>query len=238
MDDNVGLKTGLGTIGQEWNLVANDYIIAIERAGGIPIILPITEYIENSLRILNMIDGILFTGGSDIDPQCYSANPRYGLQGINPKRDKHELSFVKQVLYKTNLPILGICRGMQLLTVATGGTLYQDLHLERSEGFMHNILDVPKYHPTHTVAIERGSLFHKIFSQEEIGVNSFHHQAVKRMGDRFHVTMVAQDGVIEGIEHNGNRFISAVQWHPEMMVEKHPIYLNLFTTFVEICLQK
>lgn len=234
-NEKVGLDTGLGMLGQEWQLLANDYIVAIERAGGIPVILPLTEGMENTPKLLSVLDGILFTGGSDIDPQLYGESPKYGLQGINPKRDQHELALVKHVLHETNLPVLGICRGMQLLNVATGGSLYQDLRLERPDGINHTMLRAPKYHPTHRVTIEKDSLFYEIFGQEEIGVNSFNHQAVREVGKDFHVTMTAPDGLIEGVEQRGERFISAVQWHPEMMVEQHPMYLKLFKAFVKVC---
>lgn len=235
IDDRIGLKTGLGLIDQDWQLLANDYIISIERAGGIPLILPVTEDPQTCFRLLDMLDGVLFTGGSDIDPQCYGELPKYGLERINPKRDKHELALVSEVLHHTSLPILGICRGMQMLTVATGGSLYQDLRLERSEGFNHTIMDVPRNHVTHTVSIEENSLFHRIFSQREIGVNSFNHQAVKQVGEGFCATVTAPDGLIEGVERKGDRFIGAVQWHPEMMGVQDTVNFKLFSAFINTC---
>lgn len=234
-DEKVGFKTNLGMGGQEWQLLANDYIIAVEKAGGIPVILPITEEITTSIDSLTILDGILFTGGSDIDPVYYGENPNYGLQAVDIKRDKHEMDLINYVLTHTELPILGICRGLQLLTVATGGKLYQDIRLEKNNNLNHSIPKVMKNHTSHSVSIQENSLFHDVFKQTEIRVNSFHHQAVKELGEGFIATMNAPDGIIEGIEKEGTRFICAVQWHPETLVGNESIYLNLFKNFIEIC---
>lgn len=231
--DQIGIKLNLGVAGQDWQLLPHDYVEAIERAGGIPVILPITENIENVINGLYFLDGILLTGGPDINPQIYGENPSYGLQEVDVKRDEHELALVDYILKNTDLPVLGICRGLQLLAVASGGTLYQDLRLEKENSFNHTILDVAKHHPTHTVTIKEGSLFHKIFDKTTLGVNSFHHQAIKNIGDRFEATMIAEDGVVEGIEIPGERFICGVQWHPESMLDYENEYLKVFTTFLK-----
>ena len=234
-NDTVGFITELGLQGQEWQLLANDYIAAIERAGGIPVILPITEKLETCTQLLGKLDGILFSGGTDIDPQYYGELPRYGLGTIDPKRDQHELALAKKVLFETDLSVLGICRGIQLLTAATGGTMYQDLERERPDGMNHTIKKVVKHHPVHGVTITKESKMHQIFRSERINVNSFNHQAVKTLGQGFKATMTAPDGLIEGIEMMGDRFVCAVQWHPEMMIDHHPEYLSLFKAFVENC---
>jgi len=234
-DEEVGLLTELGMKGQEWQLLANDYITAIERAGGIPVILPITENAETCFPLLEKLDGILFSGGTDIDPQYYNDLPRYGLGAIDVKRDQHEFALAKKVLFETNLPVLGICRGIQLLTAITGGSMFQDLQRERPKGLNHTVKNIAKHHPVHPVTIKRDSLMFDIFQNECIQVNSFNHQAVKDVGEGFEVTMTAPDGLVEGIEMTGERFVCAVQWHPEMMVVKHPAYLSLFKAFVENC---
>lgn len=232
-DDSIGTKSGLGVQGQEWQVLANDYIHAIEKAGGIPVILPITKTPDTLYDVLPRLDGVLLSGGSDIDPQCYGQLPRYGLGGIDPKRDQHEIALLKKLLHEMDLPILGICRGSQLLNVVCGGTLYQDLQLERPNGMNHTLKYAPKYHATHKAFIKEGSKLHRIFQKVEIGVNSFNHQAIDKLGEGLVATMMAPDGLIEGIELEGERFVVAVQWHPEMMIDAYPEYLALFEALVE-----
>lgn len=237
-DEQIGVKSGLGLPGQEWQVLADDYIKAIERAGGTPLILPITKDIDSLSRALDMLDGILFSGGSDIDPRYYHEWPGQGLGTIDPERDRHEFALANKVLREMDIPVLGICRGCQLLNVATGGSLYQDLQLDRPEGLFHTHKIAPKYYPVHPVSMQPGSKLHSIFGTESIGVNSFNHQAIKQVGEGFQVTMTAPDGLVEGIELEGERFVVAVQWHPEMMIDHDPHYLALFEAFVEACTQK
>ncbi|QKG85479.1 gamma-glutamyl-gamma-aminobutyrate hydrolase family protein [Kroppenstedtia pulmonis] len=234
-DETIGLKSELGVRGQEWQILAHDYIHAVEQAGGTPVILPLTQSTDSLHRILSLLDGILFSGGSDIDPQHYGELPRYGLGSLDSHRDQHELMLVKKALDEMDIPVLGICRGFQLMNVARGGTLYQDLRLEKPDGMNHALKGAPKYHPVHTVSIREGSKLRGIFGQESIGVNSFNHQGIKKLGEGFEVTMSAPDGLTEGIEMVGERFVVAVQWHPEMMVEHDPMYQALFKRFVLEC---
>ena len=237
-DEKIGMMTELGFAGQDWQLLAGDYIRAVERAGGIPIIIPIVENHQTLEPILDRIDGIIFSGGSDIDPQCYGELPRYGIGRINPVRDAQEIALAKKVLYEKDFPVLGICRGIQLLTVVSGGTLYQDLRSQRPEGFNHTLNIAPKYHPTHPVDIQVGSKLYEIFGKERLGINGFNHQAVKELGKDFSATMLAPDGLVEGMELLGERFVIGLQWHPEMMIDRYPEYLAIFTSFVESCKQK
>lgn len=234
-DDAIGMQAGIGAKHQEWQLLADDYIGAIERAGGVPVILPITEDIETLTPLLQKLDGILFSGGSDIDPNSYGEFPRFGLGLIEPKRDAHEIRLAQKVLNETTLPVLGICRGIQLLTVATGGTLYQDLQSQRPGGINHSVPKAVRHHAFHTVKIERDSQLYTIYQADELGVNSFHHQAVKELGKGFKATMTAPDGIVEAVEWEGNRFVVAVQWHPEMMEGKMANIRPIFNAFVEEC---
>ncbi|MED4911329.1 gamma-glutamyl-gamma-aminobutyrate hydrolase family protein [Brevibacillus centrosporus] len=238
IDDSVGTKSGLGLPGQEWQVLADDYVKAIERSGGVPVILPVTDSPETLHPLLSVLNGVLFSGGSDIEPTYYGELPRPGLGEIDPKRDKHEIALIKKVLNETNLPVLGICRGSQLLNVAMGGTLYQDLQLERPEGMPHTLKHAPKYHPTHPAGVLPGSRLEAIFQTQELWVNSFNHQAVNKLGQGLKVTMTAPDGLVEGIEAPGERFVVAVQWHPEMMIDRHGEYLRLFEAFVQACCER
>lgn len=233
-DDSAGLAAGIGAKNQEWQMLADDYIVAIERAGGVPVILPITSDIETLTPLLEKLDGILFSGGSDIDPNLYGEYPKFGLGYIEPRRDMHELKLAEKVLMEMDIPVLGICRGMQLLTVATGGKLYQDLASQKPEGINHSVPKAIRHHSFHPVQIESGSIFNSIFLSEELKVNSFHHQAVKELGQGFKSTMTAPDGIIEGMEwEDQSRFVIAVQWHPEMMEGRVDTVRPIFTAFVE-----
>lgn len=235
-DDAIGMTVGIGAKNQEWQLLADDYIVAIERAGGVPVILPITEDLETLTPLLQKLDGILFSGGSDIDPNYYGEYPKFGLGLIEPRRDFHEMKLAQKVLYEMNVPVLGICRGMQLLTVATGGTLYQDLHSQKPDGINHSVNKALRHHAFHKVNIEKESLLFQMYQTEELGVNSFHHQAVKKLGQGFRATMTAPDGIIEGMEwETGGRFVVAVQWHPEMMEGQVASIRPIFNAFVEQC---
>ena len=211
----------------------DDYIKAVEKAGGTPVILPIVENIETLNPIIDKLNGIIFTGGSDINPHCYKDYPKYGLGKVFPRRDSFEVPLAQSILNNSNISILGICRGMQLLNVVTGGSLYQSLEKEKPNSFNHWMKDIyPRYHPSHEVTIDKSSKLFSILNKEKISVNSFHHQGVKTLGKGFQTAMVANDGTIEAIEIPGKRFVVGVQWHPEMMIEKYPEYLELFKTFI------
>ncbi|TWT14551.1 gamma-glutamyl-gamma-aminobutyrate hydrolase family protein [Planomicrobium sp. CPCC 101079] len=234
-DSAPGVVTGLGAMGQEWQLLSADYVYSIERAGGIPIILPVTENVETAEMMLGKLDGILFTGGSDIDSQLYGEYPSYELGPIEPKRDLHEVSLAKKALFQSDIPVLGICRGMQLLNVAAEGSLFQDLKRQQPDCFNHSVVGAPMHHPVHDVTVDPDSKLHEIYHSETLAVNSFHHQAVKDLGIDFVATAFSPDGLVEGMEWKGSRFVCAVQWHPEMMVDKVPEVMPLFTAFVKEC---
>jgi len=234
-DDSIGINTKLGLPGQDWQIIASDYINAVERAGGCPIIIPIVREFDTVWDFVSGLDGIIFTGGSDLNPKLYNELPKYGLGSINPIRDEHEIKLCKKVVFETEMPVLGICRGMQLINVTLGGTLFQDLKNEWKGGFNHTLSNFPKYFPSHNVYLSKGSKLYDIFEREEIWVNSFNHQAVKELGKGLIASMRAEDGLIEGIEWEGERFIVAVQWHPEMMIDKYDEYLILFKKFIKKC---
>lgn len=233
--DCIGEITGLGLPGQDWNLLAADYISAIEQAGGCPVIIPVMQDLENIGPLLEILDGILFSGGSDIDPAYYGELPHDELGSINPIRDKWEFALCQYVIKNSKLPILGICRGNQMINVACGGTLYQDIQSNNIAKFNHHLINYPKWYATHKVNIQPDSKLSKIFGAVQIKTNGFNHQAVKSIGNGLKITMQAEDGLVEGIESADDRFIIAVQWHPEMMLERSDEFLCLFKAFVDEC---
>ena len=207
----------LGASSQEWQLLADDYIQAIEKAGGIPVILPVVENPETILPILGKLDGIIFTGGNDVSPLCYNEIPSSAIGEVSVKRDHADLVLIKSALENYQIPILGICRGCQMLNVVLGGTLHQDLVKDGVTKNEHFLLSYPIENISQIATIETNSRLAKIFKSNSIGINSFHHQAVKDLGENLVVAATAEDGVIEAIEIPGERFIVGVQWHPEMM---------------------
>mgnify|MGYP006423287055 CR=1 FL=1 len=235
-DDQIGLRTELGFAGQQWQLVADDYVHVVERAGGVPVILPIPKRLEHIDRFLECCDGLLISGGNDLDPQYYNESPRRGLGALEPRRDAFDIALAQTALFQTEMPILGICRGCQILNTITGGSLYQDIYEEIAVAGNYTLKGTPKWHPTQTVMIERNTRLFDIFQAEQLRINSFNHQTINEVGDGFRVTMTtSQDGLIEGIEREGDRVVLGVQWHPETMVEKHPLYQALFEYFVRSC---
>lgn len=233
-DDSIGVSRSIGAKGQEWQVIADDYIASVEKSGGCPIIIPIVSDIESIMPIVNKLDGVIFTGGSDIVPAHYGQNPYIGLGRVCPKRDTHELRLLKFVFNEMQIPILGICRGIQLINAAFGGSLYQDLASQRKDTIKHSNLNFSRELGSHGVTIEKESRLFSIFNKEILDVNSFHHQAVMEVAEGFVVTMKAPDGVIEAIEMIGDRFVVALQWHPEMMTQNDE-YLKLFEAFINEC---
>ena len=231
--DSFGIANGVGTAGQDWNYVAGDYAYALEKAGAIPVLLPHLKDMAVLVPFLDTLDGLLVTGGHDVDPRNYNTRMSGKCGRVIPERDEMDL-FLTRYAYDHKKPLLGICRGIQIMNVAFGGTLYQDLE---SEGpYQHHFMDnSPRQYPVHKDTLERGSLLAKIYGKTEIQVNSYHHQAVKTPGENVTVTARSEDGVIEGIEvSGGNPFTVGVQWHPEMMYTSEE-QAKIFRAFTAAC---
>lgn len=208
-----------------------DYIQAILHAGGLPLVLPPYQPIHHYLPAL---DGILLTGGGDIDPRRYAAHTIHSeTYGISELRDEFEITLVKQAI-EQNLPLLAICRGIQVLNVALGGTLYQHLpdDLPTSLNHQHE-LHIPFDQPAHQVRIDPRSRLFSIVGTSELMVNSFHHQAVHELAPPLVASATAPDGVIEAVELPKASFVLGVQWHPERRFPHSPTDLALFKAFVE-----
>lgn len=208
--------------------IPNSYIDAIERAGGTPVILPPTFTIDVK-QLLEVVDGLVLTGGGDVDPQMYGEDPILNMGSIDPKRDHFELEITRWAL-GIGKPVLAICRGHQVLNVAAGGTLYQDIPSQIKGSIKHRG-KAPAYYPSHKVRVQEGSKLHGMFEKAELGVNSFHHQAVKDLGEGLVATAWAPDGVIEAMELPGETFVLGVQWHPERMIDGE--MLKIFQAFIQ-----
>ena len=186
------------------------YCDQIVRAGGVPVVLPPVDDAEVLINMLEGIDGLVLTGGADYNPLWYGEQPEKELHTINSTRDLPEL-LLTRLAFNRQIPILGICRGVQTMAIALGGNLVQDLKtpLKHSQ-------DAPRSEATHSVTITEGSTLYGLYGQETF-VNSFHHQAVKDCGSHLHVVATAPDGVIEAVESTEQKALMGVQWHPEWM---------------------
>ncbi|HUX39103.1 MAG TPA: gamma-glutamyl-gamma-aminobutyrate hydrolase family protein [Rectinemataceae bacterium] len=218
--------------GMERSGVSQDYVSAIEAAGAVPLLVPVVGKEASVRRQIEAVDALLLSGGYDPNPLLYGENPNRRIDFIFPEIDEHQLRAVR-VADELGKPMLGICRGLQILNVAFGGTLYQDLSLIPNSYIQH-FQKSRKHTPGHEVSIVKDSLLAGIFEASTILINSFHHLAIKDCAPGFVVGAYAPDGVIEGIERRGGSPILAVQWHPEMMYEKYPEMLGIFEHFISL----
>jgi putative glutamine amidotransferase len=219
---------------KEFTFLKQGYYKAVQEAGAIAFLLPADEFgYEN--EIIDRLDGILLTGGPDIDPKFFGEESYTYNGGICPDRDKQEIALAK-LAFEKGKPILGICRGIQVLNAAIGGTLYQDINTQiKEENILKHGQEAPRWYPSHEISISRDSLIYECFGKDTARVNSFHHQAVRDVAPGFKVTAHSSDGVIEAIEYTGNKFAVGVQWHPETMWQKDALYLEIFKAFVKEC---
>lgn len=199
-----------------------EYPEAVLHAEGLPLLLPTLDPAWAG-DVVGGLDGLLLTGGGDVAPQWYHEEPRPEVYGVHPERDTWEMALVAAAL-AAEVPILGVCRGAQLLNVAAGGTLVQHLGTVTDEP--HHVRD-RDHQPVHAVEIDPGSTLGGIVGRDQLGVNTLHHQAVAVVGTSLRPVAWAPDGVIEAIEGADRRAIVGVQWHPEMLIG-HPRHLQLF----------
>ena len=195
------------------------YYSQVEAAGGAPVLLPPTTDVDVLREQLAHIDGLLLSGGGDINPLFLGQEPQRALGGINPERDAAELMLMR-LAEQQCLPVLGICRGVQLMVAALGGTLRQDIYTDAAPAWIKHSQDAPRGEATHSVTVAAGTTLYNIYAREEhLHVNSFHHQAVATPGDRLRVAATAPDGVIEAVESRCHKPLLGVQWHPECMAD-------------------
>lgn len=213
------------------------YPKAIIEAGGTPVFFNFTRDQEMIDAYASMVDGVLFSGGDDVDPATYGEEQIWGCGDVVPLRDDFEIQLLRTLVEKyPEKPILGICRGAQVLNVGMGGTLYQDLRSQK-DGCIRHQQQQSSHYASHKVTVEDGSLLHRIYGSTSVKVNSFHHQAVKDLAPGMQLTALASDGVVEGFEKPDHPYFVAVQWHPERLVEgpHHPEHKPLFKSFVDAC---
>ncbi|WNR46926.1 gamma-glutamyl-gamma-aminobutyrate hydrolase family protein [Paenibacillus roseipurpureus] len=216
-EEGVG-GTFRGVKGQGFSVIGHDYIQAVKQVGAIPIGIPVGDRSTCS-EILQAIDGLILAGGEDIDPQLYGSSPDLRCWTITPERDYFELALIEEAL-RLHKPILAICRGMQLLNVCFGGTLYVDISDHGEHVLAHQFSRAPRWYLGHRVKLLTPSL-KKLYQANEIRTNSYHHQAVNQLGAGLEAAAVADDGIIEALIHPNHPNLLAVQWHPEMMAVKH-----------------
>ncbi|ABR33043.1 gamma-glutamyl-gamma-aminobutyrate hydrolase family protein [Clostridium beijerinckii] len=210
--------------------LGNDYVESVIKAGGVPIILPILSDEESIRRQVELLDGIVLSGGIDINPLLYNEEPSPKLGYIYPDKDEFDLTLVK-IAYELNKPILAICRGHQILNVAFGGTLYQDLS-DMSGCYIKHHQQTKDGAASHTLEIIEGSILYEILGNTAL-INSFHHQAIKDLAPGFKVTAYSKDKVIEAIESCEKNFVIGVQFHPEIMTAYNDKnMLKLFEAFI------
>lgn len=207
-----------------------DYISSVLDSGGTPVIIPVIKDIKSIDAIVDTIDGLILSGGHDISPRFYGEEPKIKLGEIFPDRDQFEFELLKKAKEK-KIPILGICRGCQIINVFHGGTIYQDLSYRTGDTIKHWQSHSPEM-VTHTVELEMNSLLNNIWNVNEIWVNSFHHQTIKEVPDNFAVSARSKDGVIEAIESLDDSFLIGIQWHPEMLSNSTKEMAKLFETLI------
>ena len=210
-----------------------DYVEGVAAAGGVPVVLPPIGDARTAEAVVHSLDGLLLSGGSDLDPRYYGEEPTPELGPTIPERDAFEMPLLELAL-RRGLPIFGICRGMQLLNVALGGTLYQDLPSQWGRGVLKHRQETPKWQPRHEVAVRGGAHLAQIMDRNVMKVNSYHHQGIKDLADALVVSARSSDGVAEAVEARdlSERWLVGVQWHAEAMRGADPVQGNLFEAHV------
>jgi putative glutamine amidotransferase len=227
----IGITTGNDEQRPEFHALREDYVRSVEQAGGLALVLPPGRP-ETAVELLDRLDGVLLSGGGDVDPALYGHAPHPRLGRVERRRDEFELALVREAL-RRDRPLLAICRGHQVLNVATGGTLIQDIPSETTGGVEHDPRR-ERGERVHRVEVVEGSRLHALLGQVNVAVNSFHHQSIDGVGDGLVVSARSEgDGLIEGVEHPGRRFVVGVQWHPESFWREQDGFRSLFAALVE-----
>lgn len=209
------------------------YLDVLYACGAIPLVLPFDSDAVDVEQVLSICDGLLMTGGVDVNPRLYGEEPCAECGQIQDIRDELEYRLLDQAL-EADMPVLGICRGSQILNVFLGGTLYQDLATQRP-GCLNHAMMPPYEAPCHRVLLEKGEPLHNLLQVDELPVNSIHHQAVKRVAPTLIPLARSMDGIIEGVWMPGKRFVWGVQWHPEWFWNVDERQKRIVQAFVDAC---
>lgn len=208
----------------------NNYVEAVLAAGGLPVLLPASRCLECAEQMVGSVDGILLPGGADCSPLFYGEEPIPQIGSPNRQSDLFEFALVRAA-QAAGKPILGICRGLQIINVCFGGSLWQDLEAQTKWEIKHVQDKLQRDELTHSVELIRGSHIYEIMGAETVLVNTYHHQAIKELAPGFRIGGRAKDGLVESIESENG--IVAVQWHPEELQEKYPEHASLFRDLIE-----
>ena len=209
-----------GNYGEQTCKIAEGYYQSIAKAGGVPVVIPPLSDTTTIINTLEHLDGLLLSGGADYDPRYAGEEPWPTLGEVNQERDLPEL-FITQLAYNRQIPILGICRGIQTLAMVLGGHVRQDI--SDIQQVKHS-QEEARHVATHRVTIDKDSILYHLYNETTLNVNSFHHQAVDDAGPRFRVVAKSEDGIVEAIESTEYKSIVGVQWHPECLEEGLPLF--------------
>ena len=222
----IGITGGPGSRDPEHFTLRDDYVRAVEKAGGLPLVL-VPGDAADAPDLLASVDGLVVTGGGDVDPALYGQEPHPKLDPAPPGRDTFEIALVCEAL-RQDRPLLAICRGHQVLNVATGGTLIQDIPSLTIGAGLHDP-DRERWEPAHDVSVLPGTRLREILGRDRVAVNSFHHQAVQRLGEGLVASAWSEpDGLVEAVEAPERRFVLGVQWHPESFWDHGGAFQPLF----------
>ncbi|TVQ19840.1 MAG: gamma-glutamyl-gamma-aminobutyrate hydrolase family protein [Spirochaetaceae bacterium] len=215
------------------------YMRAIVQAGGVPFLIPLNLPRPSLRRLYDVASGILLTGGGDIDPPIYGAGMDATLGDVQPDRDRDEIAITRWAMADRR-PLMGICRGIQVIAVTAGGSLIQDIPSEVPGAVLHAEpkgaeQGQPNADVVHTIAAPASSRLAQIVGAETISVNSFHHQAVRAVPAPLKVVGTSPDGMVEAIEHPDHPFLIGVQWHPELLIDSQESAVRIFCAFVQAC---
>lgn len=218
---------------KEYSAVSSRYGDAVRMAGGIPFLIPITQDESLIEDYIESVDGIILTGGDNINPSRYGEEAMFDLGDIFDDRDEFEIQLFLKALVR-NVPVLGICRGLQIINVALGGKLYQDIETQVINSKNHMQEMSMQETLSHNIEIDRKSKLYRILKKGSISTNSLHKQAIKNLGWGLNISALSDDGIIEAVELKGRGFVLGVQWHPENLVLNYPIFRNIFSELVEV----
>ena len=210
-----------GNFGEKGCELAEGYYLSVVKAGGTPVAIPPHNDKEALVTLLETLDGILFSGGGDINPLLLGEEPLPQLHSVCPKRDEAELFLAREAFHR-QIPMLGICRGIQVMAAALDGKVFQDIYVQGEGAKIKHSQDMPRHNVSHTVSIEEGSMLQSIFGNKQtLPVNSFHHQAVSDPGPHLKVSALSPDGIIEAVESSEHKALLGIQWHPECFILNH-----------------